>query len=685
MTGIKSVAYEKLVDAALILLIAGLGWTPFLLRALALPYVERPFLMISLVLGVFGLGLIYDAAENLLARGRGLYAAAIVCSLPASGMVITDPGSLAITALMIMTALTIWLASRARGEERPFFAVMLAVALLAGAYFYGFTTAIVLLASVFIITVQGKKDWLLRLMLLLVFAAGIIARHYLSLGVHTVASISAGKNLTIFASILPWLPWGAWLIPAFVRYKSFPIPKDTVEKKLPVFHLPVMALFIVAVLAAAFFADSSLSAAAAICTPLIALLAAEMAAREFVRPDGSGVPAYAFAGGLLVAMSLIATVSTMPHMAVNAPWIIAAVFVAAGLVWTYFYGAPRWGFLLLFSTGELFGIALSKREPFFPGDEIPASAAPWVLPSAAAMAVILWIVIQKATAKNRLAPPHQRVRDYQYGGENFKLFAVKPTTQVAMAERVGESYSFVIFGDVTGAESPLGSRRGGYFMFRAFVRALEHHPPAFAVSLGDLASQATLTAYRRLRKMLGKIPVPLAVTPGNHDLFAENDYDAAHFHALFGPDNSAFRLGPVQFVLLNNAWGSVGKTQWEWLQRTLTPAPFTLVFCHKPPFDARESAFYAMEDRKDAQRLHELFKARGVTAVFSGHIHSLLMEERDGVTYIVSGGGGSKLVSKSDQHHYLSLQVSPERIQIRVLPLSGSAAPLLELQLHPRT
>ena len=236
------------------------------------------------------------------------------------------------------------------------------------------------------------------------------------------------------------------------------------------------------------------------------------------------------------------------------------------------------------------------------------------------------------------------------------------------------------------------TRRAGYFAFRALARVLEEFRPRFAVSLGDLATHAARPAYARVRKFLRDIPVPLAVTPGNHDVVFRERYNAAHFHALFGPDNIHFRVGSVCFLLLNNAWGAVGEHQFAWMEKILREdtSAFRLVFCHKPLFDPRDNECYAMEVREHAERLHELFRARAVTAVFSGHIHSLSADARDGVTYIVTGGAGSRPVDSDTFYHYLWIDANRSSLTVRALPLTRAArgvtaTPLLELHFSQRT
>ena len=247
-------------------------------------------------------------------------------------------------------------------------------------------------------------------------------------------------------------------------------------------------------------------------------------------------------------------------------------------------------------------------------------------------------------------------------------------------------YSFIIFGDVTGGEFPVSSRHGGYFVYRDLIEEIEKQKADFVVSVGDLSTHAGSFAYRRLRQILRHITVPFAVSPGNHDLVSEDEYLPQYFQSLFGADNSVFTLGPVKYVLLNNGWGSLKEEQFEWLEKVLPreKEEFTFVFCHKPPIDPREHEFYGMEWREHAEKLHEMFKQHQVTAVFSGHIHALLKHEQDGVTYIISGGGGSKLDDKNAVHHYLLADVSDDAVRIRALPIrkrgeGGDASPLMEI------
>ena len=320
------------------------------------------------------------------------------------------------------------------------------------------------------------------------------------------------------------------------------------------------------------------------------------------------------------------------------------------------------------------GLLPSEENPFeslnLANELIPV----WVF---AAIGLGIWMVVRLLYGRSMPKLAHDG-RHYHYDTANLRNFTdLKRQAWAGVPATLNQQndFRFVIFGDVTGAEFPFSSRNNSYFIYRALARELEQTKPAFAVSLGDLSTKAAELPYRRVRKLLSHIPVPIAVVPGNHDLFYGEEYRIAFFHALFGADNSCFKSGNCKLILLNNARGYLEEEQFQWLEQSLReePAAYTLLFCHKPPFDFRTDDFYGMENRAHAERLHELLKTYHATAVFSGHIHTLMNEVYDGVTYIISGGAGSKLTTSEDLHHYLEVEVSQGELIIRALALSAKA------------
>ena len=59
--------------------------------------------------------------------------------------------------------------------------------------------------------------------------------------------------------------------------------------------------------------------------------------------------------------------------------------------------------------------------------------------------------------------------------------------------------------------------------------------------------------------------------------------------------------------------------------------------------------------------LHQLFVQQNVTCVFEGHEHLYNRQERDGVVYVITGGGGAPLYAnelKGGFYHYLRVDVT---------------------------
>jgi hypothetical protein len=128
--------------------------------------------------------------------------------------------------------------------------------------------------------------------------------------------------------------------------------------------------------------------------------------------------------------------------------------------------------------------------------------------------------------------------------------------------------------------------------------------------------------------------------------------------------------------------------QRAWLEADLaaTDRPWTIVFLHRPPYSSTGSK------RSDAIQadLAPLFAEAGVDLVLAGHAHSY---ERtvpiDGVTYIVTGGGGASIrgVDASDisaavaeTHHFVRIDATPEALAITAIDRDGEAFDTAELR-----
>lgn len=79
--------------------------------------------------------------------------------------------------------------------------------------------------------------------------------------------------------------------------------------------------------------------------------------------------------------------------------------------------------------------------------------------------------------------------------------------------------------------------------------------------------------------------------------------------------------------------------QQEWVRQHLSgPEPHRIVMFHHPVYS---SDAYHRDDYALDKIFHRIFADTGVDLVINGHAHSYERSERDGVTYVVAGGGGA--------------------------------------------
>jgi hypothetical protein len=140
------------------------------------------------------------------------------------------------------------------------------------------------------------------------------------------------------------------------------------------------------------------------------------------------------------------------------------------------------------------------------------------------------------------------------------------------------------------------------------------------VIAGDLAESSRDDEYETLAPIFGRVPFPVAVTAGNHDI-----YRPLHpqFNRNFGPGNYAFAVCDVHVAMLDSGSGSIARSVHARLPELLDRGDMThlLAVMHHPPYPGITGSGWSREDVA-AQALVE-FAAAGVDLVLAGHNHSL--------------------------------------------------------------
>jgi acid phosphatase type 7 len=285
-----------------------------------------------------------------------------------------------------------------------------------------------------------------------------------------------------------------------------------------------------------------------------------------------------------------------------------------------------------------------------------------------------------AVALSDLAPGstyHYRVED-NGGSPATGSFRTAPANEES-------GFAFAVIGD---------SGDGGITQM-AVAGLLERAMPDLILHTGDVVypsgkqrhyDRRFFAPYRRLIR-----GVPIFPVLGNHDVKTRDG--AAYlknFHLPFDDPRSggryySFDWGSVHFVALDSELyhGDSGGDKTEqkaWLERDLSATALSrkVVFLHRPPYSSSRHG----GDRKVCRDLEPVFVRHGVDLVFSGHDHCY---ERtvpiEGVTYVVSGGGGKRLYPAGESawtarsasaHHAVFVHAEGQRLVLEALEPDGN-------------
>jgi len=148
--------------------------------------------------------------------------------------------------------------------------------------------------------------------------------------------------------------------------------------------------------------------------------------------------------------------------------------------------------------------------------------------------------------------------------------------------------------------------------------------------------------------------IPIYAVVGNHEYRGDKTAAMRFLAETFdfeadGPKWYSFSRGGVLFVVLDSTLAYDQESeQYRWLESELEKAEsggynFVIPLMHHPVFTAGEHN--GEREKRAREILHPLFLRHRnlIKLVFSSHNHSYERMEADGITYIVSGGGGAPL------------------------------------------
>ena len=195
-------------------------------------------------------------------------------------------------------------------------------------------------------------------------------------------------------------------------------------------------------------------------------------------------------------------------------------------------------------------------------------------------------------------------------------------------------------------------------VYIAFIRAVEEQKIQVIIHTGDAINRpGDSMQWARFLQITGPGKT-VHLAPGNHDI--DDKESLAVFLTYFSKPYYSFSDGDTLFVLLNTELpgqrSRIVGAQLTWLEAELQrPFRYKFVFLHEPLFPV--VSLHGLDRHKAARdRLHRLFVQTGVSLVVAGHDHLYDRKVRDGITYVIAGGGGGQLpffMHNSDFYHYI--------------------------------
>lgn len=233
------------------------------------------------------------------------------------------------------------------------------------------------------------------------------------------------------------------------------------------------------------------------------------------------------------------------------------------------------------------------------------------------------------------------------------------------------------------------------FARRALVEGIAREHPVAVLIGGDLVYQGSepddYELYRNETSSWKREQIPVFAALGNHefkgcrikapDPCLENWWNALTPLAVRPYRWYSLSIGPSLLALILDSGSSLkpGSTQHAWLEEQIANADpgvrFILIVLHYPP--VRDPLIPRAKDEKEIARYlaRNAGRLRQRVIVVGSHVHNYERYFRDGVTYLVSGGGGAKPVPSlrmfgeqsqlrtSVNYHYIRFTLEGERLK----------------------
>jgi hypothetical protein len=137
---------------------------------------------------------------------------------------------------------------------------------------------------------------------------------------------------------------------------------------------------------------------------------------------------------------------------------------------------------------------------------------------------------------------------------------------------------------------------------------------------GDLSEASRRDEFEVVQTILGRLPIPTAVTPGNHDVYRRL---WPFYNRMFGPGNHAFSVCTTRVLMLDTGSGTIARSVEGRLPELLDRrgADFLITGMHHPPHPGLTAAGWSSEQQ--AQHLLVELAIAEADLILAGHYHAL--------------------------------------------------------------